>query len=147
MSVSIFHSAHATFLSSLRETSAAFHNQVSPKLPRIANLAGRLLCCISELCAQPRRASFLPSVRLNSLMVIIIISICCCSQLPLDLQALVLKAKTRKVILGIHFLSRGSFCGQKSDCQMHSGADLHTKQELEPGSHVRQLLHQQNSVL
>ena len=27
------------------------------------------------------------------------------------------------------------------------GADLHIKQELEPGSHVRQLLHQQNSVL
>lgn len=44
------------------------------------------ICCFSEsFCAPPWRASFPSLSKLNSLMVILIISICCCSQLPLDL--------------------------------------------------------------
>lgn len=98
----------------------------------------------------PRRAPFpsLPSVRrLNSLMVIIIISICCCSQLPLDLQALVLKAKNRKSFLEYIFRQGAVSVNRKVIVKYILRADLHTKHESEPGSHVRQLLHQQNNVL
>lgn len=89
----------------------------------------------------------LPSVRLNSLMVILIISICCCSQLPLDLQAFVLKAKNRKSSLEYICCQGAVSVDRKVIVKCILGADLHTKHEFEPGSHVRQLPHQQNNVL
>lgn len=80
-------------------------------------------------------------------MVIIIISICCCSQLPLDLQTLVLKAKNSKSFLEYIFCEGAVSVDRKVIVKHVLGADLHTKHELKPGSHVKQLPHQQNDVL
>lgn len=86
-------SAHATFLLESGGKPALLSTIKFLPLPRNSQPDWAcFLCCFSEsFCAPPPRASFplFPSVRLNSLMVIIIISICCCSQLPLDLQTLV----------------------------------------------------------
>lgn len=89
----------------------------------------------------------LPSVRPNSPMVIVIVSICCCSQLPSDLRALVLKAKNRKSFLKYIFCQGAVSVDRKVIVKCILGTDLHTKHEFKPGSHVKQLLHQQNSVL
>lgn len=88
----------------------------------------------------------LPSVRLNSLMVILIISVWGCFQLPPDLQ----KAKNRKLFfsfLEYIFCQRAVSVDRKVIVKHILEADLHAKHKFEPGSHVRQLLHQQNRVL
>lgn len=129
------------------ETSTVFHNQISP-ITRNSQPDQASFSCFSESFLFPLGGPLsLPSVRLNSLMVILIISICFHSLLPLDLQAVVLKAKNRKPFFGMHFLSRGSSADRKVIVKCILGADLHTKHEFHPGSHVRQLLHQQNTIL
>lgn len=91
-------------------------------LPRIANLAGCASSAVFQsFCAPPCRASFpslctveFPDGNHNYKHMLLLSA-------TTGLASFSFKGKKKKkVILGIHFLSRGSFCGQKSDCQMHS---------------------------
>lgn len=106
------------FLGVWSGTSAVFHNPVSP----ISQEWRRLVSCavFPRAFVLPLGGPLsLPSVRLNSLMVILIISIWCCFQLPPDFQRQKIESSFF-FFFGIHFLSRGRFSGQKSDCQTHS---------------------------
>lgn len=117
--VSISRSAHTTFLGSLEWNQGCFSQSRFSHYPRMAQAP--FMCCFSKgFCVPPWPASFpslskveFPDGNPNYKHMVL-------------LSATTLLAKGKKIesffspVFGIHFLSRGSFSGQKSDCQTHS---------------------------
>lgn len=115
--VSISRSARATFLRSLEWNQHCF-SQSSFSHYRNGASSFHVLFFQGLLCFPLGGPLSLLSVRLNSLMVILIISIWCCSQHHPTCKRQ--KIESPPFFFLEHSLSRGSFSGQKSDCQTHS---------------------------
>lgn len=134
------------FLGIWSGTRTVFHNPVSPITEEWSKLVS---------CAVFPRAFVLPfggplsllSERLNSLTVILIISIWCCSQLPPTCKRQKIESPPSPPPFRNTFCQGAVSVDRKVIVKHILGADLHAKHKFEPGSHVRQLLPQQNSVL
>lgn len=144
--VSISRSAHTTFLGSLEWNQGCFSQSRFSHYPGMAQAP--FMCCFSKgFCVPPWRASFpslskveFPDGNPNYKHMVL-------------LSATTLLAKGKKNRKPFSLFLEYIFCqgavsvDRKVIVKHILGADLHAKHKFEPGSHVRQLLHQQNSVL